>query len=104
MAATINTDSTIPESTGAVQTPTDPVEIEATPGHPESTGAVKTPGPVTTEFGDLGTESTNTVETPGPVTTLAPQVKVVRSGRRAAAESGSTAETGNASAPTFDGR
>jgi len=77
---------TTPQSTGAVPTPTDPVVVEQVPGHPESTGAVDAPpAAVTVEFGDLGTSSTGAVETPGPQS-YGPEAKVIRSGRRAAAE------------------
>lgn len=85
---------TTPQSTGAVPTPTDPVVVEQVPGHPESTGAVDAPpAAVTVEFGDLGQDPTGAVENPGPQT-LGPQAKVIRSGRRVAAEPSTvTAET-----------
>ena len=74
---------TLPESTGAVETPTDPVTTTQTPGHPVSVDAVMpVSGPVTTEFGDFGQNATGVVETPGPVTIRNPAVKVVRAPRR----------------------
>lgn len=103
MAVEINSDPTFPESTGAVATPSEPVVTEQVPGHPESTGAVESDGkPVTTLFGELGQKPTGAVETPGPFTMVAPQVKVVRSGRRAAQDASGPAET--KTTDQFDGR
>jgi hypothetical protein len=85
---------TLPQSTNAVATPTEPVTVEQTPGHPVSSGAVEAPpAAVTTEFGPDGTESTNTVPTPGAYKVVNTSVKVINAPRRAAAEGQTTAET-----------
>lgn len=83
-----------PDSTHAVDSPTDPVTISQTPGHPVSTGAVESPsGPVTTHFGPAGPEPTGAVENPGPITIRNPSVKVIRPPAKPEPTAATTAET-----------
>jgi hypothetical protein len=88
---------TLPVSTGAVKTPSDPEVVEV-PVTNESTGAVSfDASPVEVRFGPSGQKPAGNVETPGPETTVNPSVKVVNAPAKHAAKGSSTAETENSS-------
>lgn len=93
MAVEFSDDVVVPQSTGAVKSPTDPVVVVQDPGA-AVTNAVDAPDPVvTTEFGDLGQESTKSFPNPEPQKFENVSVKVVNAPKQQHPSGDSTAET-----------